>query len=495
MSVEKVNYNQIGQGKMAGNSQPRREIYIKTNSMPNDQVNFTANVSTAEVKQQLMKLMPPIFRGMQRMKNGIGEFQNIVINSIGTGIVAPLLIKYNFLSKTDEDTRTYTAWRQPISAFLAIMTQALITLPFDYIIKTMVNNGEFGLKYNLTFAPDEKLLRKEIIKNNKNKNLSKAEIDELVKAKKNKNMDEIVNTLLTENKIKFSEYRSPNLVSLPDEELRQLALDTIKEELEIEKGELKKSYKIKTPLRIQRADFYRTHPEETFNLLTEIQQQLDNTKSDKELKSFLKHKIKTLKKENAESELLAMLQETYDRHSFKDKKSKKEIPLRDVIRKKLLGMFEDYHTYSNVGSFEELQKLINKEGLSRVRELEGTIDILQHAKKSIETNKNITINEVYETIKQQVAAKGLESRFEEFKLPKAMIERLAKLVKSNVSALKQMSGLVVSFAILPLTCHLLNWTYPKFMDAVFPNLSNKKHDTESSNLIEIATNKAARGSK
>ena len=116
MSVEKVNYNSILQSK----ARPERlNASIEPGSAQrNHYLNFTgaraaaqpiSMVSTPEIKEVLMKLMPSIFRGMQKLKNSIGEFQNIVINSLGTGLVAPILIKYNFLSKTDEDTRTYTA--------------------------------------------------------------------------------------------------------------------------------------------------------------------------------------------------------------------------------------------------------------------------------------------------------------------------------------------------------------------------------------------------
>ena len=193
MSVEKVNYNSILQSK----ARPERlNASIEPGSAQrNHYLNFTgaraaaqpiSMVSTPEIKEVLMKLMPSIFRGMQKLKNSIGEFQNIVINSLGTGLVAPILIKYNFLSKTDEDTRTYTAWRQPISAVLAVLTQALITIPFDFVINKMVNNGEFGIKYNLTFAPDEKLLKKEIKEKNKHRHLSKKQLNDMVKEQKNK---------------------------------------------------------------------------------------------------------------------------------------------------------------------------------------------------------------------------------------------------------------------------------------------------------------------
>ena len=39
---------------------------------------------------------------------------------------------------------------------------------------------------------------------------------------------------------------------------------------------------------------------------------------------------------------------------------------------------------------------------------------------------------------------------------------------------KQKSGLVVGLAILPFTCGLLNWAYPRIMEEWFPNLAHSK---------------------
>ena len=67
-----------------------------------------------------------------------------------------------------------------------------------------------------------------------------------------------------------------------------------------------------------------------------------------------------------------------------------------------------------------------------------------------------------------------------------MMGKYKKNVEQNLKAHKQFTGIVISLAVLPITCCLLNWIYPRFMDAVFPNLSNKKHDNESKQLVEKA---------
>ena len=125
--------------------------------------NFTA-LTTPKVdvnlKDEIKNFMPPIIKGMKRVTDNMGEVQNIIINALGTGLVAPIFIKWNPLSKTDEDTRTYSAWRQPVSAALAILTQVGATMPFNNKVKSMANQGKLGQDYNMTPYMDDKYLKK-----------------------------------------------------------------------------------------------------------------------------------------------------------------------------------------------------------------------------------------------------------------------------------------------------------------------------------------------
>ena len=74
-----------------------------------------------------------------------------------------------------------------------------------------------------------------------------------------------------------------------------------------------------------------------------------------------------------------------------------------------------------------------------------------------------------------------------------MIEKYKNNIKNNLKGYKQFTGLIISLAVLPITCCLLNWVYPRFMDAVFPNLSNKKHDNESKQLVDKAPKQTTGG--
>ena len=149
--IEKINPNLNGQ--------------IRSQNLNKRCVNqsFTG-VSPSEIKGQINMMQNPFMRWMNKFENNIGELQDVCINAVGTGLLAPIFIKYNPISKTDEDTRTYSAWRQPISAVLAICTSGLVTIPFSRLVKRMSNDGTFYEPLNKTPFKDEDFLIKQLKK-------------------------------------------------------------------------------------------------------------------------------------------------------------------------------------------------------------------------------------------------------------------------------------------------------------------------------------------
>ena len=68
-----------------------------------------------------------------------------------------------------------------------------------------------------------------------------------------------------------------------------------------------------------------------------------------------------------------------------------------------------------------------------------------------------------ETIKDQQAKKWLTTR----------INNSQKVLKN----FKQISGLIVGLGILPITCGVLNWAYPRIMEEFFPKLAHAKAES------------------
>lgn len=288
-----------------------------------------------EVKAELLKQMPKSIRLLDKMKNFVGEVPNIIINAVGTGLVAPIFIKHNPLSKADEDTRTYSAWRQPVSAVLAIATQASMVAPFNNLLNNMTNKGEFtffadkGNKYNKSAYQDVDFLEKAIKK--ENPKLSKEEIKKLAKEKQYSQLETMIESLYNKNTVEYVANGKP--AKLTGDEVKTLL-------------------------------------EKTAN---------------------------------------GMLEKATDSN---DKK----------LAEKLLAKIKEGKTLN----IKDLTKHLTEEQRGKF---------------------------VYDVAQKHIST-----------------------ISSNIKGLKQGTGLVVSLAILPITCILLNKVYPKFMDAFFPHLSKKDNE-------------------
>ncbi len=288
-----------------------------------------------KMEKELAAASPKIIQFIRKFGVLTGEVPNILINAIGTGLVAPIFIKYNFLSKSDEDTRTYSALRQPVSAILAILIQGGLVLPFDRLMNNMSNKGEWdGHIFNKTGFQDLKYIEKTIKKQN-----PKLPKDEIKKLAESKQLEQLVTMIRQANDKNFIGYiLDGKKVKLSKNQLKELMRKTLD-------------------------DLSKKHPEVAQNY---------------------------------------------------------EIFKKDISK----GI-----------SIKEFSKKIGKIS----KEADFTYDLVQ---------KHI------------------------------------KNVASNIKGLKAVVGLMVSLAILPVSCTALNWLYPRFMDTFFPSLSKKKKS--ETNLLKAA---------
>lgn len=111
-----------------------------------------SNYSSKMILREINTNMPRSLKFLNNLYSKMGERQDIVINAVGTGVVAPIFIKYNNLSKTDSKTKTYSALRQTAMALIAVGLQAGITIPADKYIDKIAKMGKLGPK----FLPENK---------------------------------------------------------------------------------------------------------------------------------------------------------------------------------------------------------------------------------------------------------------------------------------------------------------------------------------------------
>ncbi len=471
MKLQKVDSYKI-QSRKENQVQPRTIHSSAINDSAVDSVSFGAAPTKDVVSKSMESMMPPILTGMRKAKDSMGEVQNIIINALGTGLIAPIFIKYNPLSKTDEDTRTYSAWRQPVSAVLAVATQATITIPFNRAIKDMATNGWFGETFNETPYCGN--------------GAEKKFIDNLL----NKN------TILY-NTSKFD--KSTQLKEIDPERYKKLLDETLNSLLAKEEAEHNRCNGIKKDLRIARSKYYQANPEASSKLLNEMSEILNSNSSVKEIQKQLKDKIKELKANKADEELIKMAKEVKDRGAA----------LQENWISKFFGLFTKKKageaTYGDV-IIASMKEKVNKmkgfaemyKGMTAEQAEAKAADSIANRLSEIDHAKNF-LNNAKEKLKNGATAADIEALFnKESEINKAfrlkdkkfsteVLLKFQELTKNNISVFKQISGLIVSCAMLPITCSLLNYLYPIFMDTVFPNLSSKKHTNKSSELVQKAT--------
>ena len=464
----------------------------------------TATNATKGLGEFLRELMPKKIQYMLNIHEGMGEVQNQLINAIGTGMVAPVFIKYNPLSETDKDTRTYTAWRQPVSAVLAVCTQAAIVIPFNSLIKKLADVGYLGTRYNSTLFPSDTYVKNLILKEDPSKkNLSKKEMKAEIKAYNKKHFETALKEMIEKDQIVFNTTdlagnKSTNKMS--DKEFKSLFIETIDDIIKSEENEIEKAFNNKLPKKLARANFYHRHPQESLDVLNKLKQALEelsetipdtgtgeikNANANKQFNKKCKEIIKELKKDPNNKDIRKTLIQIVK--DIKDKNIMSDAESLNLLKNKvdtMIGSVGKVRNKNEQQIFDYVSEVIKK----RTKAIGEALDVLKEIKEKLVTN-DCTVQQAQEIIDNAIseseqATKNkpdidkIESKATRLKskiksVSGCIAEKLKKHVKSNIDGYKRWTGLTVSLAILPVTCWLLNRIYPWFMDKAFPELSNK----------------------
>lgn len=443
-----------------------------------------ALVETPALEDAVANLMPKSLKMLKKLGSNGGEIQNIVINSLGTGLVAPIFIKYNFMSKTDEDTRTYSAWRQPVSAVLAVVTQCGLTAPFYKIFDNWANKGVFGEKLNKTLFMDDYYITK--MKKKENPNMTKAQLQAEVKTYKEEQAKALEKMLSDKSTVL---YRTSNgkTQKISDVEYRNLLTETIDKQIARDKA-IKKELETTVSKRMATSNYYRTHNKEAHDIFDSLYSVLKDANGVSDVDKFIAAKIKEVKSKPDSKEMLTILKDIQNRaHKSGGNKEESFKNVRKALIANVKKMIGHVEKYQNVTSEAQVQQLVLNSVKQSTTEVNESITFFENLKRNI--SEKTLIPEIQKAINEKRAA----IKVSESSLSKDFAKETAKQLISRTSAhmkcYKQIIGVFVSLAVLPLTCTLLNEIYPRFMDIFFPNLSSKKHEHESSKLIAQAPKK------
>ncbi len=443
----------------------------------NKDVAFGSKFSSADIAKKVDTYMPKGVQIAKKLSNSLGEVQNTMINAIGTGLIAPIFIKFNPLSKSDEDTRTYAAWRQPISAVLSVLTNVYLTVkPLDKAVENMVNKGVLSDEYNRTAFQDEKFLAKEIKK--QNPTYSQTQIDDEVKNRVKQQKDKLLHDIRNNETIEITKYKKDGYFKV-DKAIFQNAVNGAIEDLKA--GEIAEKTRLleeKNVYRVRRREFYRTNNKATLDYVGEMEDILRETDL-KKVKAALKEKIKGLKGSKEKEELKLITQEVLGL-------AEGNIPSDDykafigAMKEKVQKVKETAIAYGpeKMKDKAAVERAVKDEMASRISAIDDNIKFFERVQKEIKEGK--TVKEIEALFKAE-AKHNKRLNKKNIIFAQRVADMFKQQVKGSIRCNKQILGVIVGLIAAPFSCALLNIVYPVFMDTFFPELSKGKKAKEKAN--------------
>lgn len=424
---------------------------MKVDSIKNVSQNQTQNAPqfrgkglNPEIWNHLNQNSGKVSRFLNYVGENQGEALNIIVTAVGTAVICPLFIAFNPLSKEDDKTKQYSAWRQPISAIIALATQLTITKWFNnWLAKeasTKKKDNSFFARADLRAWPHERHLKR-IIK------LEHPEYD------KKRIEKEVKKRQIDAEKAEISRMRQV-MKDKPIEYKDLICQDYIDKAKENFFNEFKKQNKAEI--------------EKKFGKPID---DIWSLKLNKHLEKMLEDKAKESGKD-----VQALLNEAAE------KLVEKDVTVETVVKKTirfLKSKNANIQKAIDTCTPENISKIITDLELDcKFPDGMNAQDIASDIKDKLDHMKEY---ECERQMKDFTSVKNLGETYEEL-LHNVKIKRL---VKSKISdsrrVFKTMNtqlGLVVTLATLPFTCGFLNWSYPRIMEKIMPEMSAKKKDFE-----------------
>ena len=459
-------------------------------------------VALRKLGQDMYEHSKGVQKGLQYLGTNNGENLNNIVTAVGTSAVAPIFIRYNPLSHEDSKTKAYTAWRQPISAVINLAVQLLVMSKYNDMLDRHATYLATD-RMDLRAKPKEAALRKLINAEYKHekaqaalkgeKFLTKKEFtkqrlqhyqDEAFYSELNRYRKEMANTdIPVADLIKPKEFQDAREAAF--KELIKKDYGVTDSEL----GEMKDldafKKKGKSIIKSKRID--------TKKLTEDIERRAEEIASEKVLKELEREaniKVETsarLDKMLTQAEEKS--KEIYDNPKVKDKsgeilKTKKKIftDTINTMKKEISDIEKEGDAPAKPEGIDEEEKAAQMaEKRARAEVLTSAVEKMERA-GSIERVRRHGSNK--KEVLQSVRIK---------KWLKVRINRAEQIL----SDYKKKSGIVVGLMILPITCGILNWSYPRIMERFFPELTEakkasaqKKAEAESTDSVELTGKEA-----
>ena len=472
MKVEKINQNY---------SAIRREV---KNSGAASIPNFAGS---ANLKNQIMEFIPnkKAINIMNKLTWLKGEIGGILITALGTGAVAPIFIAYNPFVKAPkgaskeqkkdvENTKKYTAMRQPVSAVLAILIQSSILKPIDKGLEILFNNPKYAK--NLWINLDQSTLskksyvEKQIKKEMREQGLKFSNKEDLKKELSNR-----VNTKLNEQINKTTaQLRETGQIHIGNRIVDNKTTAQVLNNVIV--SYIEDARNLRTP--DKGLEFYKKRAtilmenEETFKKLFNNLPQ-----SGKKIADYLKKESLNTDNKGVKEILQEII--AYPEH-LRESRCQRTLERIEAIKKACNGNFTpDIYVDKMKETNLALNKIIKNLKNLKIKDLNNaTEDTIQSTIKKVAQScsydeSNFRLNSKFQ------ATETFQTNVEELlkKIYKDVTKGYKEVIEKRYKGFNQISKIAIGLCItLPITCTALNWVYPRFMDLCFPKLSGKKKD-------------------
>ena len=414
-----------------------------------------------------------------------GEIGGVAMTAIGTGLVAPWPIAFNPFVKAPKNaseeekqdvknTKVYTALRQPISAVLAAIFQIAALQPIDKFLDYLYNTPNFAKSFdidtNQSVLNNKNFIKRQIMKQMKEEGNTKASLgkeayDEMLKERiaktESEQIDDLAKKIAQTHKIQVGEkfiddHKVANIVNEQIDSYINVAKD-----LRIDNKGLS-YYSERAKILI-----------ENEGRLRELFTQLPT--GEKELETHLKDLIS--REQNADVKLL--LEEILDRKpEIRANRAERTLWRIDKIKELCNGQYSfDNYMDAMAKRNAELDKIITKLDMTKIKNLEGaTPEVIE---KAIKETAEICHFKDHEKLLKSILhdTKAFDTYKESLtkKIYKDVAKGYKKFVANSYKSHNQIWKIAIGvFITLPITCNVLNWVYPRFMELAFPRLAGSK---------------------
>lgn len=395
-------------------------------------------------------------RGVRAFKffggDGAGEIFNTFMTALGTAVVAPIFIVYNPIAKEDRETRVYSAWRQPISAVVAIAFQYTVNKAFNSYFARKASLGAYE-GFDLRSKPRESYLISTVKKEAKKagKKLTPEEITQKVDAIRL----EAFNKELARATAHFGD-KLPAYRDLVDPKLYE----------DIEKVVLKDEKFIKGLADLPKRERLAKIDAKIYAAaVKKVEASLIQSAKRKHYIVQMQEQIASGRAKNFDEAYIILKQ--VERQKYLNDGARKllkgeKLALKKQVRNSEMRLVEGNGFFTPELKFD---KSIRVSLAEFYLEFKANLGDLKDALE--DTRKSGCLEEINKTGKtfQEILS---HQKIEEF------VKVSIKKAEATFKKYNKSWGIVVSLVTLPFSCGLLNWAYPRIMEHIMPEAAKAK---------------------